>query len=137
MDLLETIKTMSYVDIAYHFSTKNKPLIEAKRLNTWYRNSQMKYSFENEILNVALILAMRVKSDHEIPNNKYLNSILERFKKFNVTTLDDAVTQFKITVEFETKKNNPKLTRFEQQKENSPQWTQDYLKSLESKEDLN
>lgn len=137
MEIIKAIKTMSYLDIAYHFSTKNQPTTEAKRLSTWYRNSQLKYGFENDILNVVLILAMRVKKGNEIPNTKYLNTVLERFKKFNVSTLDDAISQFQITVAYETKKNNPKLTRVEQQIANSPQWTQDYIKTLESKEDLN
>ena len=47
---------------------------------------------------------MRVKKDHEIPNNKYLNSVLERFKKFEVQTLDDALSQLQLTIAFETKK---------------------------------
>lgn len=136
MEIVQAFKTLTLLDIAYQFSTKIDPKIEAKRLSTWYRKSKLKYGFDDAILNVAIALGMRVKKDHEIPNNKYLNSVLERFKKFEVQTLDDALSQLQLTIAFETKKKTTNKNTYDQQIANSPKFVQDYMKKLQENEDL-
>lgn len=100
----QVIKNINFADIANNFSFKNLPDKEEKRLFHWSRRSNAKYGYDEDILKVAVLLAMRTKKDHDIPVNNYLYRILDNFKKFNVETLEDAIVQYKARITFELEK---------------------------------
>lgn len=100
----EIVTTIRIPDIAKNFSLKEMPEKVEKRLNIWAHKARIKYNYDDDILMAVLLLAMRTKKDHDIPNANYLNKILENFKKFNVTTLDDAIGQYYARIKFELEK---------------------------------
>src|SRR5690554_1162242 len=102
----QIVTTMRIPDIAKNFSLKEMPEVVEKRLNIWASKSRIKYNYDDDILIIVLLLAMRTKKDHDIPLDNYLNKILENFKKFNVMTLDDAINQFEQRIAFELDKLN-------------------------------
>lgn len=101
---------MRIPDVALHFSLKEYPEAAEKRLNIWAGKARRKYKYDDDILMTALLLGMRTKKGHEIPNEPYLNAILENFKKFHVETVDDAINQFIARIKYE-------LDKFETSKE--------------------
>lgn len=102
----EIVTTMRIPDIAKNFSLKEMPDKVEKRLDIWASKARIKYSYDDDILIVVLLLGMRTKKDHDIPLANYLNKILDNFKKFNVATLDDAINQFEQRIAFELDKLN-------------------------------
>lgn len=100
----QVVTSINFGDIARYFSLKEMPEDVEKRLNIWAHKARVKYGYDDHILNTAILLGLRTKKDKDIPNNRYLNSILENFKKFRVETIDDAVEQFTARINFELEK---------------------------------
>lgn len=100
----DVVTSMRIPDIAQHFSLKEYPEEAEKRLNIWAGKARRKYKYDDDILITAILLGMRTKKGHEIPNEPYLNTILDNFKKFNVQTLDDAINQFIARITYELDK---------------------------------
>jgi len=102
----QIVTTMRIPDVAKNFSLREMPEAVEKRLNIWASKARIKYNYDDDILMVVLLLGMRTKKDHDIPLANYLNKILENFKKFNVSTLDDAINQFEQRIAYELDKLN-------------------------------
>ena len=102
----EIVTTMRIPDIALNFSLREYPEVAEKRLDIWASKARKKYKYDDDILMTVLLLGMRTKKGHDIPNATYLNAILENFKKFNVETLDDAIDQFISRINYELDKLN-------------------------------